>query len=83
MFNTGLGCTLPIRLGVPPEITIITLQNSQPLLAIQESHKPLLNCMQDVAFEGWTRWSVVFHPTQKQATYYFNADFATPYTIEL
>ena len=28
--NTGLGCTLPIRLGVPPEITVITLQNSQP-----------------------------------------------------
>ena len=25
--NTGLGCTLPIRIGVPPEITIITLQN--------------------------------------------------------
>jgi predicted MPP superfamily phosphohydrolase len=24
--NTGLGCTLPIRIGVPPEITIITLQ---------------------------------------------------------
>ena len=24
--NTGLGCTLPVRLGVPPEITIITLQ---------------------------------------------------------
>ena len=23
--NTGLGCTLPIRIGVPPEITIITL----------------------------------------------------------
>lgn len=30
--NTGLGCTLPIRLGVPPEITVITLQNSQPEL---------------------------------------------------
>ena len=25
--NTGIGCTLPVRLGVPPEITIITLQN--------------------------------------------------------
>ena len=25
--NTGLGCTLPIRLGVPPEITVITLHN--------------------------------------------------------
>ncbi|MEE0921136.1 MAG: metallophosphoesterase [Paludibacteraceae bacterium] len=24
--NTGLGCTLPIRIGVPPEITVITLQ---------------------------------------------------------
>ena len=24
--NTGLGCTLPVRIGVPPEITIITLQ---------------------------------------------------------
>ena len=24
--NTGIGCTLPIRIGVPPEITIITLQ---------------------------------------------------------
>ena len=24
--NTGLGCTLPVRLGIPPEITIITLQ---------------------------------------------------------
>ena len=24
--NTGLGCTLPVRLGVPPEITVITLQ---------------------------------------------------------
>ena len=27
--NTGLGCTLPVRLGVPPEITVITLQNIQ------------------------------------------------------
>ena len=27
--NTGLGCTLPVRIGVPPEITIITLQNIQ------------------------------------------------------
>ena len=27
--NTGLGCTLPIRIGVPPEITIITLLNHQ------------------------------------------------------
>ena len=25
--NTGIGCTLPVRLGVPAEITIITLQN--------------------------------------------------------
>ena len=25
--NTGLGCTLPVRIGVPAEITIITLQN--------------------------------------------------------
>ena len=24
--NTGLGCTLPVRLGVPPEITVIILQ---------------------------------------------------------
>ena len=27
--NTGLGCTLPVRLGVPPEITVITLLNQQ------------------------------------------------------
>ena len=27
--NTGLGCTLPVRLGVPAEITVITLQNNQ------------------------------------------------------
>ena len=27
--NTGLGCTLPVRIGVPPEITVITLQNIQ------------------------------------------------------
>ena len=27
--NTGLGCTLPVRLGVPPEITVITLLNHQ------------------------------------------------------
>ena len=27
--NTGIGCTLPIRIGVPPEITIITLQNNK------------------------------------------------------
>ena len=27
--NTGLGCTLPIRIGVPPEITVITLLNNQ------------------------------------------------------
>ncbi len=26
--NTGLGCTLPIRLGVPPEITVITLHSN-------------------------------------------------------
>ena len=27
--NTGIGCTLPVRLGVPAEITVITLQNNQ------------------------------------------------------
>ena len=27
--NTGLGCTLPVRIGVPPEITVITLLNQQ------------------------------------------------------
>ena len=27
--NTGLGCTRPVRLGVPPEITVITLLNQQ------------------------------------------------------
>lgn len=27
--NTGLGCTLPVRIGVPAEITVITLQNIQ------------------------------------------------------
>ena len=27
--NTGLGCTLPVRLGVLPEITVITLLNQQ------------------------------------------------------
>ena len=27
--NTGLGCTLPVRLGVPAEITVITLLNNQ------------------------------------------------------
>ena len=27
--NIGLGCTLPVRIGVPPEITVITLQNIQ------------------------------------------------------
>ena len=27
--NTGLGCTLPVRLGVPAEITVITLLNQQ------------------------------------------------------
>ncbi len=27
--NTGLGCTLPVRIGVTPEITVITLLNQQ------------------------------------------------------
>lgn len=27
--NTGLGCTLPVRIGVPAEITVITLQNNK------------------------------------------------------
>ena len=27
--NTGIGCTLPVRIDVPPEITVITLQNNQ------------------------------------------------------
>ena len=27
--NTGIGCTLPIRIGVPAEITVITLKKSQ------------------------------------------------------
>lgn len=27
--NTGLGCTLPVRIGVPAEITVITLLNNQ------------------------------------------------------
>lgn len=25
--NTGIGCTLPVRIGVPAEITIVTLKN--------------------------------------------------------
>ena len=58
-------------------------QRLEHLLSAPLTNAPLVNSIQQVAFEGWTRWSVVFHPTQKQATYYFNADFATPYTIEL
>jgi predicted choloylglycine hydrolase len=58
-------------------------QRLKQLLATQDYHEPLLNSIQQVAFEGWTRWSVIFNPSQKQATYYFNADFATPYTIQL
>ena len=27
--NTGLGCTLPVRIGIPAEITVITLLNNQ------------------------------------------------------
>ena len=27
--NTGIGCTLPVRVGVPAEITVITLKQSQ------------------------------------------------------
>ena len=27
--NTGIGCTLPVRIGVPAEITVITLKKSQ------------------------------------------------------
>ena len=27
--NTGIGCTLPVRVGVPAEITVITLKKSQ------------------------------------------------------
>ena len=26
--NTGIGCTLPVRVGVPAEITVITLKKS-------------------------------------------------------
>ena len=58
-------------------------QRLEHLLSAPLTNAPLVNSIQQVAFEGWTRWSVIFHPTQKQATYYFNADFATPYTIEL
>ena len=25
LINTGIGCTLPVRIGVPPEITVLTL----------------------------------------------------------
>ena len=28
--NTGLGCTLPVRIGVPAEITVLTLQAKYP-----------------------------------------------------
>lgn len=58
-------------------------QRLEQLLSTQDSHEPLLNSIQDVAFEGWTRWSVIFNPSQQQATYYFNADFSTPYSIQL
>jgi predicted MPP superfamily phosphohydrolase len=26
--NTGIGCTLPVRVGVPAEITVITLKKN-------------------------------------------------------
>ena len=58
-------------------------QRLEHLLSAPLTNAPLVNSIQQVAFEGWTRWSVIFNPSQKQATYYFNADFATPYTIEL
>ena len=31
--NTGIGCTLPVRVGVPAEITVITLKNHNNLIA--------------------------------------------------
>ena len=58
-------------------------QRLEHLLIAQDINEPLVNSMQKVAFEGWTRWSIIFNPTQKQATYYFNADFSTPYIIQL
>ena len=68
--------------SVQPAITN-SHQRLEHLLSAPLANEPLLNSMQQVAFAGWTRWSVVFNPNQKQATYYFNADFATPYIIEL
>ena len=81
--NHRLACTSVLQDSTLQPAITNSNQRLKQLLAIQESHKPLLNSMQDVAFEGWTRWSIVFNPSQQQATYYFNADFSTPYTIQL
>lgn len=43
----------------------------------------LESALQQVSFPGWTRWSIIFNPQQKTATYYFNADFTQSYTISL
>ena len=80
--NHRLTCSAhPTDTALQPAISN-SHQRLEQLLAVPNS-KSLLNSMQDVAFDGWTRWSVIFNPNQKQATYYFNADFSTPYTIEL
>ncbi len=39
--------------------------------------------LEDVAFEDYTDWSIVFCPAHLSATYYYRTDFTTPYIYQL
>ena len=85
------------RLAMPTDTALLSPAIAPAIANAKARHQTLMqiseqptaddllmqSALQQVAFAGWTRWSIVFNPQQKTATYYFNADFTQPYTISL
>lgn len=47
------------------------------------TEQQMAQLLQDVSFEEFTGWSVIFSPHDLSATYYYRTDFSTPYRYTL
>lgn len=71
--HVGIGATEARR------DTLCARLEQQPAM----THQQMTQLLQDVSFEEFTGWSVVFNTQDLSATYYYRTDYSQPYTYIL
>lgn len=75
----------PLRPGVGIGATEARRDTLCTRLSMLQTMTPddMTTLLQDVSFEDYTDWSIVFNPAELTATYYYRTDFTTPYTYSI